>query len=184
MRIVGGSLGSRRLTAPRGPTRPTSDRARESLFAALGPLDGARCLDLFAGSGALGLEALSRGAAHCTFCEVDRAALAALRRNVTALGVEDRARVRALDARRLVRAEAETGARYDLVLVDPPYRALQHFLPTLERHLSRLVAPDGRIVIESAAGDEVAPAGFSLLSRRRVGAASLAILTPTPGPAP
>ena len=78
MRIVGGEFGSRRLTAPRGATRPTSDRARESLFATLGSVEGDACLDLFAGTGALGLEALSRGAASCVFCEIDPAARRAL----------------------------------------------------------------------------------------------------------
>jgi hypothetical protein len=94
VRVIAGTLGGRRLVAPRGArTRPTSDRVREALFMALEPLEGLRVVDLFAGSGALGIEALSRGAAHADFIEPDRAALAALRANLGSLGLEDRARV-------------------------------------------------------------------------------------------
>jgi 16S rRNA (guanine966-N2)-methyltransferase len=177
MRIVAGELGSRRLVVPAGATRPTSDRLRESLFAALGDVGGDGCLDLFAGSGALGLEALSRGAASCDFCEVDPAALAALRTNVTALGLDGRARVRALDARRALRADARAGRRYDLLLIDPPYATLRDFLPALDRFCGRLAAPGARLVLESAAGAEPAIRGFVLASRRRAGAAELSIFT-------
>lgn len=142
----------------------------------LGGLDGARVLDLFAGSGALGLEALSRGAAACDFVEIDRAALIALRRNVDALDLGARARVRPLDARRVLRDADQAGERYDLVLVDPPYDALVSFLPVLHRHLRSLVPPGGRVVVESAAGTDVALDGFEVERRRRVGAANLAIL--------
>src|SRR3954465_7399669 len=122
MRIVAGRWGGRTLHAPRGrSTRPTSDRVREALFSILGPLDGARVLDLFAGSGALGLEALSRGAAAATFVERERLALRALRDNVADLGAD--AEVVAADARVFLRAARERGAQYDLVFLDPPYRA-------------------------------------------------------------
>jgi len=176
MRIVAGEFGSRRLTVPRGPTRPTSDRAREALFAALGPVEGDACLDLFAGTGALGLEALSRGAASCVFCEVDPAARRALEANIAAVGVAGRCRVRAVDARRLLRSDAREGRRYDLVLVDPPYVATAAFLPDLRLRLPDVLAADGRVVVETAARDEVRLAGFALLSERRVGAARLTIL--------
>ena len=122
MRIVGGEWGGRRLEAPRGrETRPTTDRVREAWLAALqAELPGAAVLDLFAGSGALGLEALSRGAAHATVVESAPAALAALRANVEALGAGDRARVVRGDAMRFLhRLAAEE--RFDLTLADPPY---------------------------------------------------------------
>src|ERR671934_2307496 len=99
MRVVAGRFGGRRLRAPRGrDTRPTSDRVREALFSILGPMEDARVLDLFAGSGALGIEALSRGAAHATFVERDRAAADVIRRNLATVGAEARATVVAREA--------------------------------------------------------------------------------------
>jgi len=121
VRVVAGAARGRRLVAPEGrATRPTSDRVREALFNALGSMDvlvGARVADLFAGSGALGIEALSRGAAHVTFVESDRAAVEVIRRNLELCGFADRARVR-LDA---VEREVPTLGPLDLVLADPPY---------------------------------------------------------------
>lgn len=119
MRVIAGELRGRRLQAPKGDiTRPTADRVREATFNALGSLgavEGAAVLDGFAGSGALGIEALSRGAAHCLFVERDRAALAALRANLDALGLgPDRAAVQAGDL-------ATVTGRWDLALLDPPY---------------------------------------------------------------
>lgn len=122
MRIVGGTLRGRPLRAPRGlDIRPTADRVREAWFNILGPrLPGARVLDLFAGSGALGLEALSRGAAAVTFVERHPAALRALSANVRGLGMEDHATVRRQDALALV---ATLDARaFDIALADPPYQ--------------------------------------------------------------
>src|SRR5215510_12005244 len=120
MRVVAGELRGRRIEAPEGTnTRPTTDMVREAVFNALGSADvvrDARVADLFAGSGALGIEALSRGAAHCTFVERDRAALRTLRANLDHLGVADRARVVPGDA--LVMAG---GVDAELVLADPPY---------------------------------------------------------------
>lgn len=121
MRVVAGVAGGRRLAVPPRGTRPTSDRVREALFAALEHdpgLDGANVLDLCAGSGALGLEALSRGAAHALFVESDRRAAAVLRRNVDSLGLPG-AVVRAAPAATVLAGPAERA--YDLVLVDPPY---------------------------------------------------------------
>ncbi|CAA9536584.1 MAG: 16S rRNA (guanine(966)-N(2))-methyltransferase [uncultured Thermoleophilia bacterium] len=180
MRIVAGEFGSRRLTAPRGATRPTSDRARESLFATLGSVEGDACLDLFAGTGALGLEALSRGAASCVFCEIDPAARRALEANIAALGVGPRCRVRPVDARRLLRADAREGRRYDLVLVDPPYAAAAAFVPELRLRLPAVLTADGRVALETAAREEVALEGFEVLSDRRVGAARLTVLRASP----
>ncbi len=120
MRVVAGELRGRRIEAPPGTdTRPTTDKVREATFNALGSLDLVRdalIVDLYAGSGALGIEALSRGAAHCTFVERDRAALRTLRHNLEALGLDDRSRVVSGDALVLVR-----GLDGDLVLADPPY---------------------------------------------------------------
>lgn len=183
MRIVAGSLRSRRLVAPAGhETRPTSDRAREALFAMLGDIADARVLDCFAGSGALGLEALSRGAATCTFVERDRAALSALRANVVALEVGDRCAVRAGDVRRALRADAAAGRQYDLLLIDPPYPMLTDVLPALDRLLGHLAAPGARLVLESAAGGEPVVGGFQLDRRRRAGAATLSLFTRTEDP--
>src|SRR3954447_13889694 len=176
MRIVAGEFRSRRLVAPAGAdTRPTSDRAREALFAMLGDAAGDRALDCFAGSGTLGLEALSRGAASCTFVERDRAALDALRANVAALGVGDRASVRVGDVRRTLRADAAAGRQYDLILIDPPYRMLLEILPALDRLLGDIAAPGARLALESAAADEPVVRGFQLDRRRRAGAASLSL---------
>ncbi len=124
MRVVAGSARGRPLVAPPGDrTRPTTDRVREAIFNALwsrGVLDGAAAVDLFAGSGALGVEALSRGAAHVTFVDDDRGALHAVRRNVDACGVADRATVVADRAERWLAALAP-GTRFDLAFCDPPY---------------------------------------------------------------
>jgi 16S rRNA (guanine966-N2)-methyltransferase len=123
VRIVAGEFGGRRLLVPRdGRVRPTADRVREAWMSILAPeLPGARVLDLFAGSGALGLEALSRGAAHATFVELAPASLEALRGNVEALGVDGRATVRRGDALRFARGLG-TG-EYDVAFADPPYNA-------------------------------------------------------------
>jgi 16S rRNA (guanine966-N2)-methyltransferase len=121
-RIIAGTVGGRRIVVPAGGTRPTSERVREALFGALDVdpgLAGAAVLDLCAGSGALGLEALSRGAAHALFVESDRRAAATLRRNVAGLGLGEAAGVRVARAEAVLAAPAPR--RYDLVLADPPY---------------------------------------------------------------
>jgi len=121
MRIVAGTWGGRVIQAPPGRgTRPTTDRVREAWMSTVAPeLPGARVLDLFAGSGALGLEALSRGASHCTFVEQDAKALAALKANVKALDASDRTDVFRTDAVKF--ASALTAGAFDLVFADPPY---------------------------------------------------------------
>src|SRR3989441_12933158 len=123
MRILAGALKGRRLVTPRGPaTRPTTDQVRLALLDALAPwLEGARVLDLFAGAGGVGLEALSRGAAHATFVERDARAVAALAANVRALGVGSRARVVRAEVGRALGRLAAAGERYDVVFLDPPY---------------------------------------------------------------
>jgi 16S rRNA (guanine966-N2)-methyltransferase len=125
MRVIAGSARGRRLVAPPGPaTRPTTDRVREATFNALGSLgavEGATVLDLFAGSGALGIEALSRGAASCTFVDVDRAAREAVEANLEACGLTRLATVVASPADRHLADLARMGVRIDLALIDPPY---------------------------------------------------------------
>ncbi len=178
MRVVAGAVRGRRLVAPAGrETRPSSDRLREALFAALAEVHGDTVLDLFAGSGALGIEALSRGAASCTFCDGGAPAVAAIRENLATLGLAGAARVVRGDATRLLADEHARGARYDLVLVDPPYAILQSLVPTLDRLLPAIVPVGGRLVIESAAGTLPCCVGFDVCSRRRIGAATLTILT-------
>jgi len=148
VRIVAGVHGGRRLIAPRGAhTRPTADRVREALFSMLGPLEGARVLDLFAGSGALGLEALSRGAAEATFVDSSAAAVRAVRANLEGLGAD--AEVRRADARAFLRNARAAGRQYDLVLLDPPYRRADALVQALAKDLPGVLAPRARVVAES-----------------------------------
>jgi 16S rRNA (guanine(966)-N(2))-methyltransferase RsmD len=146
MRVIAGRYGGRQLTAPKGAaTRPTADRVREALFSVLGDLSGLTVLDLFAGSGALGIEAVSRGAARAVFVERARAALTALRSNLDTLGIE--AEVHDMDARSFVRNASRAGHPYDLVFVDPPYRDAERLGHELD--LASVIAPGGRLVVES-----------------------------------
>jgi 16S rRNA (guanine966-N2)-methyltransferase len=149
MRVVAGAYGGRRLAAPDGSaTRPTSDRVREALFSVLGTsVQGARVLDLFAGSGALGIEALSRGAASAVF--VDRAprAIGAVRANLAALGID--ADVRRIEARAWLRTASARSEAYDLVFLDPPYRRAAELGRELSEGLAAVLAPGARVVTES-----------------------------------
>jgi 16S rRNA (guanine966-N2)-methyltransferase len=154
LRIVAGSRKGARIFAPKGlDTRPTGDRVREAVFNLIGPVDGAEVLDLYAGSGAMGLEALSRGAARATFVESDREAAETILKNLDKLKLEGAVVLRE-DARRKLAADAAGGRRYDLVLIDPPYGMLPRILPSLASHLSAVVAENGVAVVESAAADE------------------------------
>ena len=157
MRVVAGTAKGRRLTAPRGErTRPTADRVKEALFSSLGPrLPGASVLDLFAGSGALGIEALSRGAAHATFVERDRRALSALRGNLEVTGLTERATVVADDVVRTLRDGAPPGAPYDVVCCDPPYAIPPGVLAGVLAALAGHLAPDAVVTVEA---DRRAPA--------------------------
>lgn len=148
MRIVAGSLKGRRLEGPAWDgLRPTSDALRETLFNVLGPtLAGARVLDAFAGTGAVGLEALSRGAAHATFIEHDARAIQLLKRNITHVGVENACAIIRDDFMKPRGQRSDPMARYDLVFLDPPYE-----IPAIETALTSAAAravPGGRIVIE------------------------------------
>ncbi|HEY4279311.1 MAG TPA: 16S rRNA (guanine(966)-N(2))-methyltransferase RsmD [Conexibacter sp.] len=151
MRIVAGLYGGRRLTAPRGEeTRPTSDRVREALFSILGPLEDARVLDLFAGTGALGIEALSRGAAHATFVDSAPQAILSVQANLDALGVPvDAYSVRRQRAQAFLSTARIAQREYDLVLLDPPYRLAPELGRELSTALADVTATDGRIVCES-----------------------------------
>jgi 16S rRNA (guanine966-N2)-methyltransferase len=145
MRVVAGAFKGRRLQAPRGSrTRPTADRVREAVFSVLGDVSAARVLDLYAGSGALGIEALSRGAASATFVERDQRAAAILRRNLEAVGAE--AEVRRQDALRFLAGEA---GPFDLVFVDPPYDAAVRVAGPLSERLPAVLEQGARIVTES-----------------------------------
>ena len=146
MRVIAGIYGGRRLQAPPGTdTRPTADRVREALFSILGDrVPDVRVLDLFAGSGALGIEALSRGAASAVFVERDRGALDALRRNLDAVGAD--AEVRREDVLRFL---ARPEGTFDLVLCDPPYDGAPRVAAPLTEALPAIAAEDARIVTES-----------------------------------
>ena len=182
MRIVAGKHRGRRIAAPPGDSvRPTSERAREALFNilahgrfGLSPIyEDARVLDVFAGTGAFGLEALSRGARFATFIEQDRQAREALAANIKALGEASRTRLLAVDAT----APPRSDGPYELVFLDPPYRS-GHAAPALEA-LSRAgwLAPDALIVVELAArSDFEPPEGFVSLEERRYGAGRLVFL--------
>lgn len=177
MRIVGGELGGRRIRAPRGTaTRPTPERVREAVFSILGPLEGLDVIDLFAGSGALGIEALSRGARSATFVDSGAPALRALRENLDRLDLGGRARVLRLDWRRALRAEAEAGRLYGVALIDPPYAVTASIAPHLPSILGPVLAPGARVVIEhsSAAADDLL-SGFGPVSVRRYGDTAISI---------
>ena len=176
MRVIAGTLGGRRLKAPPGRgTRPTSDRVREALFSMLGDLAGARVLDLFAGSGALGIEALSRGAASVLFVERDARAVEVLRGNLSALGLGgEQAAVRRADALAALRAAGESGELYDLVLIDPPYAEAPRLGPKLADLLPAVLAPGARVVAES---ERRSPLGLEMpiATERRYGDTSITI---------
>ena len=146
MRIVAGSFKGRRLQAPRGVnTRPTADRVREALFSILGQLDGERVLDLFAGSGALGIEALSRGASEAVFVDSDTRAVAAIRRNLDEIGID--ASVHRRDALAYLRGAG--GGPFDLVFLDPPYSSASQLAGPLSELLPAVLSKQPRIVSES-----------------------------------
>lgn len=181
MRIIAGEWRGRKLIAPRGDiTRPTADRTRETLFSMLvsrlGSFEGLAVLDLFAGSGALGLEALSRGAASCLFVEQDGEALRALRTNIEALAQRGAATVQAGS----VMALGPARSTYDLVLLDPPYGTGAGQV-ALDR-LLRLgwIGPQSWVSLETDGKEDVAVAGLATEAERRVGKAKLTLLRIAP----
>jgi 16S rRNA (guanine966-N2)-methyltransferase len=167
MRVIAGTYGGRELVAPRGrATRPTADRVREALFSILGDVQHARVLDLFAGSGALAIEALSRGAKEAVLVDSAPSAIAAIRRNLEALGLQADVH-RQTAARFLQRAQVDA-RQYDLVFLDPPYRLASDLGRELTAALPAVLAPDARVVAES---DRRSPLELDLepLDSRRYG---------------
>jgi 16S rRNA (guanine966-N2)-methyltransferase len=177
VRVIAGRFGGRVLSAPAGrATRPTGDRVREALFSMLGPLDGA-VLDLYAGTGALGIEALSRGARRAVFVERDPRAVTALRGNLAALGLGgEEAEVRPVEARGALRNALARAEAYDLVFLDPPYRLAAGLGDELGGALGGLLAPGARVVCES---DRRAPLALELprTHHRRYGDTIISIHT-------
>ena len=177
MRIIGGEWRGRPLVPPEGSaTRPTSDRAREGLFSMLasrlGSFDDLHAADLFAGTGALGLEALSRGAAHCTFVEKERAAAATLQQNIQRLGAATRAELRT----QAVEYATPPARPCHLLFLDPPYDT-----GLAEMALSRIcnagwVAPGGFVSLETAGDRPPPPSGFAVETERRFGKAHILLL--------
>jgi 16S rRNA (guanine(966)-N(2))-methyltransferase RsmD len=172
MRVIAGELKGQRLVAPRGwKVRPTSDRVREAVFSALGDVSGVRVLDLYCGTGALAIEALSRGAASAVL--VDRDTRPALG-NVERLGLGERAALVRADVERWLAGHGDEDVpAYDLVFVDAPYRLADRVGQALETHLPRVLAASGRAVIESGARRPLRIDSLERLRQRRYGAADV-----------
>jgi 16S rRNA (guanine966-N2)-methyltransferase len=184
LRIVSGRFKGRAIVAPPGQaTRPTSDRARQALFdviahAAWAPdLEGAKVIDLFAGSGALGFEALSRGAAYCLFVETDEAARGAIRENMDALSLFGETRVHRRDAADLGVCHSSAGGPFDLAFLDPPYRKGLGERAIAELAKGGWLKPGALIVLERAADEpDLELAGFEVIDTRTWGAAQVVFL--------
>jgi 16S rRNA (guanine966-N2)-methyltransferase len=169
VRIIAGSRRGHRIQAPKGTrTRPTSDFVRETAFNLIGPVDGAAVLELFAGSGALGIEALSRGAGRAVFVESDREACRTINANLAKLRLDGT--VLCQDA---ARALAQERGSYDLILADPPYGYEE--LAALAPQLRRVLAPDGLLVVQTTARDEPELPGLAVRTSRRYGSARLTL---------
>ena len=176
MRVIAGALGGRTLRAPRGrETRPTSDRVREALFSILGDITGSHVLDLYAGSGALAIEALSRGAASATLVDRDSAAVAALTDNLKRLDIA--AEVVAADALRFCERASRAARQYDLVFLDPPYRHASVLGRDLTTVLAPLLTGDARVVGESGRRRPLS-LDLPLLDERRYGDTLISIYGP------
>jgi 16S rRNA (guanine966-N2)-methyltransferase len=176
VRVIAGTYGGRELRAPKGRgTRPTSDRVREALFSILGDIRGVRVLDLFAGSGALAIEALSRGAGEATLVDSAAAATDTIRRNLQTLGIS--AAVDRRPALLWLQAARKHERQYDLVFVDPPYRLASTLGRELTLALTPILAADARVVAES---DRRSPLRLELepLDQRRYGDTLIAIYAP------
>jgi 16S rRNA (guanine966-N2)-methyltransferase len=169
MRVTGGSLGGRRLRAPRDGARPSSDRVREATFARLDP-EGAAVLDLYAGTGALGIEALSRGAESVTFVERSSRCVRVLRQNLDALGIATRCEVVVAAASEALSRLAEQGRRYDLVLLDPPYASDEASAALAALVRSELLPEGAMVVVESSRRRPPAVVeGLEAIDERRYG---------------
>lgn len=172
--MIAGRYRGHRLAMPRGSAvRPSSQRVREAVFSMLGPINGLRALDLFAGSGLLGIEALSRGAAECVFCDRDQRAVSCIRANLKRLGVQ--ACVFKTDARRYLDRELERGGTpFDLVFVDPPYNLVPVLAGPVCEKLPALVTNTARIVFESAKRSHFTPT-LPVVSKRTYGDTEITI---------
>jgi len=174
VRIVAGSRKGHRIAAPRGVvTRPTGDRVRESAFALIGPVEGATVLDLFAGSGAMGLEALSRGARRAVFVERDRDACRVISQNLEKLRLTSAVVVRG-DVVDALRDERARGRRFDLVLIDAPYDDWERIAGALGELIPEVLAETGLVVVETAARVEP-ELPLDLVTTRRYGSARITV---------
>ncbi|HMA27412.1 MAG: RsmD family RNA methyltransferase [Solirubrobacterales bacterium] len=176
LRITGGELGGRRIRGPRGAreVRPTTERVREAVFSILGNVSGARVLDLFCGTGALGIEALSRGAAEATLVDTHPRTA---RANLESLDLTERAQVVREDAARFLRG-AEEGS-FDLVLCDPPYRLADRLAADLDPLIRRVLAEGGRVMVESSP-DRPLPLSLPVLTERTYGDTMIRIFDGAP----
>jgi 16S rRNA (guanine966-N2)-methyltransferase len=153
VRIVAGARRGRRLRVPPGPAvRPTTEMVREAVFDSLGPITGLTVLDLFAGTGAMGLEALSRGAERCVFVECDRKVVEILRQNIHDLDYEAQSRVVVADYQAALRDLSRSRERFDLLFIDPPYRMLTEAEVTIEPFVASVLQEGGVVVLESERG--------------------------------
>lgn len=176
MRIVAGSRKGHRISAPKGiVTRPTGDRVREAAFSLVGPIEGARVLDVFAGSGAMGLEALSRGATSCVFVERDREACRVIQGNLEKLRLTG-AVVLCQDVVRALRDERTRERSYDLVLVDAPYQDWERHARQLSELLPGLLGESGLAVVETASRVEP-ELPLDLVTSRRYGSARITVFS-------
>jgi 16S rRNA (guanine966-N2)-methyltransferase len=176
VRIIAGERRGARISAPKGlATRPTGDRTREAAFNLIGPVDDAAVLDLFAGSGAMGLEALSRGARRCVFVESDRAACRAIEANLAKLKLTG-ALVLCQDALFSLRQERAAGRSYELVLCDPPYGEWPALEPRLAEPLEAVLAGGGLLLVETDSRTEP-QLPLDLVTSRRYGSARLSLFT-------
>ncbi len=179
MRIISGKFRGRRLECPKLVTRPTLDRVREALFSILGDVSGLCVVDLYAGSGALGLEALSRGARHVTLVEADRGAAQVIRKNVAAWGVDAQLRVLESSVER-ARSQLRSIQPIDLVLADPPWKIAQEAALEVARAVQGLLAPGARLVLGHPSKEELqlpADSGLRVVSCRTWGDSALSFLT-------
>ncbi|MCW3039326.1 MAG: methyltransferase [Solirubrobacterales bacterium] len=180
MRVIAGTYRGRRLVAPLGDhTRPTSDRTREAVFSMLGPLEeDMRVLDLFAGSGALGIEALSRGAGFALFCDEDRRAASVIQENLKALEIgPDRGRLVRGDARRALQEARRAAEAYDLIFMDPPYLLAQELGTALQDDVAAVLAAGGRVITESGRRAPMTLDRLPMSKERRYGTTLIRIHT-------
>lgn len=187
MRVIGGALGGRRLVAPKGDTaRPTPDRVREALFSILGTLDGEVVLDLYSGTGALAIEALSRGAARAVLVEKDRGSKAVIEANLEGLGLESKAELFFSDVTRTLARLASHGQRFDLVFADPPYAEAEVQLKAVLAALPPLLNEDARVVLEHGRRTDSPkpPPGLVFEDSRRYGETVLSFYARTEGTEP